>query len=109
MKEIKENGSLERVGSLGLEVHEIDATLAKEQNLPSNKGLLISSVQEGSIADYAGLIPDDIILSVDGKEVNSFDQLISLRDDSRVGQTLQFKILRDGNVRTLPVKLRKKI
>ncbi|MBK7608957.1 MAG: hypothetical protein IPI18_18050 [Saprospiraceae bacterium] len=41
--------------------------------------------------------------------MNSFDQLISLRDDSRVGQTLQFKILRDGNVRTLPVKLRKKI
>ena len=58
--EIKENGSLERVGSLGIEVHEIDEELAKEQKLPSKKGLLVKTVQEGSIADYAGILPDDI-------------------------------------------------
>jgi len=107
--EIKTNGSVERVGSLGIEIHEIDETLAKEQNLPSKKGLLIKSVQEGSIADYGGLIPDDIILQVDGKDINTFDQLVGVRDESRVGQVLQVKIMRDGEIKTLPVKLRKKI
>lgn len=107
--EIKTNGSVERVGSLGIEIHEIDETLAKEQNLPSKKGLLIKSVQEGSIADYGGLIPDDIILQVDGKDINSFDQLVNVRDESRVGQVLQVKIMRDGEIKTLPVKLRKKV
>jgi len=107
--EIKTNGSVERVGSLGIEIHEIDETLAKEQNLPSKKGLLIKSVQEGSIADYGGLIPDDIILQVDGKDINTFDQLVNVRDESRVGQVLQVKIMRDGEIKTLPVKLRKKI
>ena len=109
MKEIRTNGSLERVASLGLEVHEIDKDLAKEQKLASNKGLLIKTIQEGSIADYAGLVPDDIILQVDGKDVNTFDELIAIRDEGRVGQTLQFKIIRDGETKTLPVKLRKKI
>ncbi len=109
IKEIKENGSLERVGSLGIEIHEIDETLAKDQGLKSKKGLLIKSIQEGSIADYAGLIPDDIILQVDGKEVNTFDQLTNVRDMSRVGQTLQFKIMRDGEIKTMSVKMRKKI
>ncbi|MDZ4708646.1 MAG: trypsin-like peptidase domain-containing protein [Saprospiraceae bacterium] len=107
--EIKTNGSVERVGSLGIEIHEIDETLAKEQNLPSKKGLLIKSVQEGSIADYGGLIPDDIILQVDGKDINTFDQLVNVRDESRVGQVLQVKIMRDGEIKTLPVKLRKKV
>ncbi|MEP7268836.1 MAG: trypsin-like peptidase domain-containing protein [Saprospiraceae bacterium] len=109
MKEIKEHGSLERVGSLGIELHEIDKELAKEQKLFSDKGLLIKSVQDGSISDYAGLIPDDIILEVDGKEVNTFDQLIAIRDESRVGQTLNFKIMRDGQIKNMPVKMRKKI
>lgn len=109
INEIKENGSLERVGSLGIEVHEIDEELAKEQRLPSKKGLLVKTVQEGSIADYAGLVPDDIILQVDGKEVNTFDELVSIRDDSRVGQTLSFKIMRNNEVKNMPVKMRKKI
>ena len=107
--EIKENGSLERVGSLGIEVHEIDEELAKEQKLPSKKGLLVKTVQEGSIADYAGILPDDIILQVDGKDVSTFDQLVSIRDDSRVGQTLSFKIMRNNEVKNMPVKMRKKI
>jgi serine protease Do len=109
LKELKENGTLERVGSLGLEVHEIDESLAKEKGLASKKGLLIKTIQEGSIADYAGLIPDDIILQVDGKDVNTFDELISVRDEGRVGQTLQFRIIREGEIKTVPVKLRKKI
>ncbi len=109
IKEIRENGSLERVGSLGIEVHEIDETLAKEQGLQSKKGLLIKSIQEGSIADYAGLVPDDIILQVDGKEITTFEQLTDVRDDSRVGQTLQFNIMRDGGIKTIAVKMRKKI
>lgn len=109
MKELRTNGSLERVASLGLEVHEIDKDLAKEKKLASSKGLLIKTIQEGSIADYAGLVPDDIILQVDGKDVNTFDELIAIRDDGRVGQTLQFMIVRDGETKTVPVKLRKKI
>ncbi|MEP7321319.1 MAG: trypsin-like peptidase domain-containing protein [Saprospiraceae bacterium] len=109
LKELRENGTLERVGSLGLEVHEIDESLAKEKGLSSKKGLLIKTIQEGSIADYAGLIPDDIILQVDGKDVNTFDELIGVRDEGRVGQTLQFRIIRDGESKTIPVKLRKKI
>lgn len=109
MKELRTNGSLERVASLGLEVHEIDKDLAKEKKLASSKGLLIKTIQEGSIADYAGLVPDDIILQVDGKDVNTFDELIAIRDEGRVGQTLQFMIVRDGETKTVPVKLRKKI
>jgi serine protease Do len=113
IKDIKEHGTLERASSqglsLGIEIHEIDEVLAKEQKLASKKGLLVKSVQDGSIADYAGLVPDDIILQVDGEEVNSFDELTKIRDLARVGQTLEFKILRDGQPKIIPVKMRKKL
>jgi S1-C subfamily serine protease len=52
------------------------------------------------------LYPTIIILQVDVKDVNTFDELISVRDEGRVGQTLQFKIMRDGEIKTIPVQIK---
>ena len=41
--------------------------LLRKKKLPIHKGLLITTVRDGSICDYAGLVPDDIIMEVDGK------------------------------------------
>lgn len=68
-------------------------------------GLFISSIQEGSGAAEAGLKVNDMILEVDGKKVSSTSEINEIRDTKKPGDTLKFKILRDGETQEFDVKL----
>lgn len=72
-------------------------------------GLFVSTVQEGSGAEEAGLKVDDMIISVDGKKVKSTDEINEIRDTKKPGDTLKFKILRDGETLELDVKLKEDV
>jgi len=110
VKEIIDNGGgvIERTG-LGVYVDELDENLAKELGTNIDKGLVILSLVPGSSAEYAGLLPNDIIISVDGEEVTEFDQLKKLIDHSKVGDTIKIKVSRDGELKELPVRLRRQL
>lgn len=78
-------------------------------------GVVILRVQPGSSAEKAGLIgatlsnqgitPGDIIVALNGEEVNSINQLLSLLDEHRVGDVVQVKVLRNGKPLEVPVSL----
>ncbi len=68
-------------------------------------GLFITSVQEDSGAEKAGLKVDDMILEVDGKEVSSTSEINEIRDTKKPGDTLKFKILRERNTMEIDVVL----
>lgn len=68
-------------------------------------GLFITSVQEGSGAEKAGLKIDDMILAVDDQEVDSTSEINEIRDKKKPGDTLKFKILRERNTMEINVKL----
>ena len=79
------------------------------------KGVLIISVQPGSNAEKAGLrgtrrsgediIIGDIIQSVNGSAVHSLDDLRNVLDQFKVGDTVKFGVLRDGEKIQLAVVL----
>ena len=68
-------------------------------------GLFISSVQEGSGAAEAGLKENDMIIEVDGTKVSSTSEINEIRDKKKPGDTLKFKIMRDGDTMEIDVKL----
>jgi serine protease Do len=68
-------------------------------------GLFISTIQEGSGAESAGLQVNDMILEVDGEKVSSTSEVNEIRDKKKPGDTLKFKILRDGETKEIDVKL----
>lgn len=68
-------------------------------------GLFISSIQEGSGAEKAGLKVDDMILEVDGKAVTSTSEINEIRDTKKPGDKLAFKILRERNTMDIEVEL----
>lgn len=68
-------------------------------------GLFISSVQEGSGAEEAGLKEADMIIEVDGTKVSSTSEINEIRDKKKPGDTLRFKIMRDGETQEIDVKL----
>ena len=58
---------------------------------------VIGSVTEGSGADRAGIEPGDKLLSIDGEEVSTFDDVGPLIRD-RAGDRLEVVVERDGRV-----------
>ncbi|MDQ3141576.1 MAG: trypsin-like peptidase domain-containing protein [Bacteroidota bacterium] len=108
VKELINNGSFER-GRLGIGIVEIDDEIMKSMKLNSKKGVLIDRLEENSSAKYAGLIPNDIIIGINGKEVNTPMELINVVGLTKVGETLNIKIIRDGMEKEIPVRIRKNI
>ncbi len=95
--------------SLGIDGYSITDELASALGLPVNQGILIAKVLTGGSADKAGLrgadqmlilynerilIGGDIITQIDGKAVNSMDELRLVLEKYRPGQTVQVTFYR---------------
>jgi serine protease Do len=85
-----------RRGYIGVNIVTVDAVTAKAQGMDKAKGVIVQGVNAGSAGEAAGLNPLDIILSVDGQEVNTSQQLQSVVATKEPGQTVALKIFRDG-------------
>jgi len=73
--------------------------------LPEDKTGGQPSIIDGSPADKAGLKPGDIIVAVNGKNVNERNSLTALLDQHQVGDTVTLKVNRDNKSQDIKVKL----
>ena len=73
------------------------ATLAVSAWADENDGLLIRRVLEDSPAETAGLIRGDILLAIDGNEVNSIDEVRDILTERKAGQRIRLTIMRGGD------------
>jgi len=85
-----------RRGYIGVTIQTVDATLAKAKGLSKPAGVFVQSVTAGSAGEAAGVKEEDIILSVDGKDVNTNNQLQTIIASRYPGETVALKIFRDG-------------
>jgi len=91
---------------LGIEVRDIDEDLMQERSLSVDQGVYIEAVTDGGAAQYAGLLPRDIITRVDGLKVDDAQSLIEIVGKARVGETIELTINRDGRTRKISVTLK---
>jgi len=61
----------------------------------SSKGVMISEVIEGGSAQQAGLEKNDVILSINGIEVNSYGELSKVLDTKAIGDVVKVIVQRD--------------
>jgi hypothetical protein len=93
------NRSVENdVGSLGLELAQLDRTAAERLGMEAFSGVLVRSVVQDGPAGRAGVKPDDVILSYGGKGVVSFERLELLVEESAPGQRVEFTYRRGADV-----------
>jgi serine protease Do len=78
--------------------------LAAEIGLPSLMGARVTAVTPGSPAETARLQPGDVVLEIDGTQVEDDAHLINLVSLITVGKTVPLRVFRDG--KTLPVTVR---
>lgn len=72
----------------------LDAETAKAYGIPS--GIGIKQVVQGSAAEKAGLVPGDIITEIEGKKVESADDLTNVMNKKKIGDTLKLKVVNES-------------
>jgi putative serine protease PepD len=68
-------------------------------------GAEIADVTPGGPAEAAGLQPGDIITAIDGKGIDSFDQVSAIVNSHKVGDEIDVRVSRGGGERSFHVKL----
>jgi len=105
---------------IGIKGYAITSDMLDYIKFPVNKGVVIAEVVPGSPADKAGLkggdrviyvdgtqiiVGGDIITKIDGKSVESMEDLRSEIQKRKVGDTVEITYIRDGKEYTVKIKL----
>lgn len=90
-----EYGQVKR-GELGIMGTELNSELAKAIHVNAQRGAFISQVLPNSSAEKAGMKPGDVIVSMNGKPLNSFAALRAEVGSLPVGTKLALGVIRDG-------------
>jgi serine protease Do len=85
-----------RRGYIGVTIQTVDATMAKANGLSKPSGVFVQTVASKSAGAEAGLKEGDIIISVDGKEVNTSNQLQTIIASHYPGEKVILKVYRNG-------------
>ncbi len=90
---------------LGVSIEAVSDQIAKAEGLPKPTGAYIQSVSSGSPAESVGLRQGDIVLSVNGGEVVSVNDLQTKIAQNRPGDVVRLIIWRDGEEWDVDVEL----
>lgn len=103
--DIIEFGSYQRP-LLGVDIQNLDSDLADSLGVDISKGVVVEVVRDGSSAQYAGVLPKDVITKVDGRIINNVPELQEIIGRSKVGDTVVLTVNRKGQNKEISVKLR---
>ncbi len=95
MEQILDTGEVKR-GFLGVSIQDISPELAEAFGLKRKNGALINKVLKDSPADKAGLLPGDIVISIDGKKIRNANDVRNRIGLLPIGEKIKFKLLRDN-------------
>jgi serine protease Do len=100
-EQLKQFGRVRR-GQIGLLVQTIQPELAKALALPRESGVLVEDVNPGGPAEAAGIAVKDIILSINGKEVENGRQF-GVNIYQNAGKTVELEVLRGSEAKKISV------
>lgn len=83
-------------GYLGVRMSEVDSDLADALGMKKPYGALINDVEEGESADLAGLIPGDVIIEFDDKQIKFSTDLPHVVGQIKPNTGALAKVIRDG-------------
>ena len=99
-EQLERDGKVTRA-FLGVFMKELDPATAEALGVPSDAGVLVADVIDGSPAAKAGVKSGDVVTALDGKAVTDSRQLSRLVERLEIGETVPLNVLRDGGRRTL--------
>ncbi len=116
--QLRQSGRVTRA-YLGITGLTVDKSL-DSLNLATTSGVLVQTVAPGSPAAKAGLrggsaqatldgtdimLGGDVIKRIDGRPVSTMDDVVSVVNDHKPGQSVSLQVLRDGQPKTVSITL----
>jgi Do/DeqQ family serine protease len=101
---LRQDGEVRRAW-LGVQVQDVNQALADYYGLARPQGVLIARVNEDTPAEKAGLREGDVILAVDGDQVDSVPQLRNKVSLLPVGHEAELQVMRGDDTMTVGVEL----
>lgn len=93
-------------GELGLEVTDITPALQKRLELKDTSGVVVMNVRSGSPADRAGIEQEDVILSVNRKQVSNTKEFKAALESAKKGEPVLLLVTREGTSHFVTVERR---
>lgn len=108
VEDIMEFGTVQN-GILGISTITSPKVLEQQLGVQDLEGVYVQSIEEESGADDADLEEGDIIKKIDRVKVTKFSDLTTYLKAKRPGDIVELEITRDGNLKTIPVTLSKRM
>jgi serine protease Do len=102
--QLKEFGETRR-GWLGVRIQAVTDEIAESLGIKPARGALVAGVDERGPARPAGIVPGDVIVRFDGKDIREMRDLPRVVADTPVGKEVPVVIIRKGKEETRTVKL----
>ena len=92
-------------GYLGVDLTDVDQEKAQALKLKELRGAIITLIDHDAPAGHIGLRVNDVVLQLNGQNVEGAEQLRRLLREIPSGRKVSLEISRDGNVQTMAVEL----
>ncbi len=104
MDQLIKSGKVIR-GYVGISMQDVDESIAKAMNLKTPKGALVAQVVKDSPGEKAGLRQGDVIIKIDGKEIEDMAAVRRTVGSKKPGTNVEFTVIREGSEREITVTL----
>jgi serine protease Do len=91
-------------GYIGATIQDVTPEIADSLGLPGSKGALVADLTPAGPSERAGLKQGDVVLKIDGHEVDSASDLTRRVAFARAGDTVRLDVRRDGQIREIDVR-----
>ncbi len=88
----------------GVMFDDVTPPLARQMDLPVTSGVVVTDIEEGSLAEASGLQPGDVVLELNRQPVNNFSTFQRLADPLKPTDLALLLVNRQGNVLYVPVQ-----
>jgi S1-C subfamily serine protease len=89
---------------LGVQLQELDSDLAAYFNVDPNAGVLVARVEEDSAAAKAGMRSGDVITHIDGRKIQSAEDIRDAISELKEDQSVEITVLRHGDEKKFTVQ-----
>ncbi|MGB5441492.1 MAG: trypsin-like peptidase domain-containing protein [Gammaproteobacteria bacterium] len=107
MKQIIEQGHVVR-GWLGIEAQDLTPQLAESFKMATTEGVLISGVLRNGPADDAGLLPGDVVISINNTAVTDSREAMKIISMQPPDSAITLVVIRDGAALTVKPRVSKR-
>lgn len=88
----------------GVVFDDVTPPLARQMDLPVNSGVVVTDIEEGSLAEASGLQPGDVILELNRHPIKDFATFQRLADPLKPTDLALLLVNRQGNVLYIPIQ-----